>query len=126
VVTLAGGLALALLPGGLRLRAFLWPPLFAVAVDAAARWTGPPAWPERAARWLGERSYSLYLVHPVGLALGLWAWSVWHGPRLAGAALMLGCTALLFLAFYRVVERRFAVRGREVGPGVPAQGLGPW
>jgi peptidoglycan/LPS O-acetylase OafA/YrhL len=106
-VTLAAGLGLAFLPGGLRVRAFAWPLLFAVAVEWAARAGGPASLLERLARWVGERSYSLYLVHPVGLALGMWVYAGWQDGRAAGAAVMLCCTGLLF-----------------VGGGAPVRGPG--
>jgi peptidoglycan/LPS O-acetylase OafA/YrhL len=126
LLSVAGGLALAFAPGGLRLRALLWPPLLAAAVEAAARWRPGASWPERAGRWLGERAYSLYLVHPVGLALGAWAaaGSAW-GRGAAGPA-MLGFTALAFLGFHRLVERpvegwrrkRRSAQGARVQPSV--------
>jgi peptidoglycan/LPS O-acetylase OafA/YrhL len=119
LVTLAGGIAVALVPGGLRVRAFLWPVLFAAAVEAAARSQAGSAASRRPLRWLGERSYSLYLVHPVGLALAIVILPGWAAARGAGCAAMLFCTAAVFLAFYRLVERPFAVR-RATVPACPS------
>ncbi len=109
LVTVLGGIGLALVPGGLRVRAFLWPLLFAACVEAAARWRPGGGAAGRLAGWLGERSYSLYLVHPIGLALVIWLVPGWAQARGAAGVAMLVCTAAVFIAFYALIEQPFAV-----------------
>jgi len=112
LLSLGGGFVLGLWPGGLRVRVLLWPPMFAAAVEAAARWKPGSGLVQRLGCWVGVRSYSLYLVHPVGLALAIWLFRAWTTERGAACALMLASTGILFLVFYAWVERPFAMRAR--------------
>ena len=123
LATLLGGIGMALVPGALRIRAFLWPLLFAATVEAAARWSPGLGLAGRIGRWLGERSDSLYLVHPIGLATAMWLLPGWYGARGAAGAAMLVCTAVVLVAFYDLIEKPFAVqrsRKADAGSASPA------
>ncbi|MGY1708528.1 acyltransferase family protein [Geodermatophilus sp. SYSU D00758] len=96
--------------------------------SAVVRFLGTPAM-----RWLGRRSYGIYLVHPLALTAcakalpaGLPAHELWAG---------LGCLALTLLAAdlaHRLVEtpfirlgRRWSARPRSAPAPVPVAGAAP-
>lgn len=84
----------------------IWPPLFAWTLLRAAQLA-----PEgRATELLGHaglRSYSLYLVHPIGIGLAVYWLSLASAPPLVQLAGGLAAGWLLHLGFFRLVEQRF-------------------
>ncbi|TKJ35644.1 acyltransferase family protein [Blastococcus sp. CCUG 61487] len=96
-----------------------WPVLSAVAVIVAAH-HGGPAGAHRflslpAMRWLGARSYALYLWHWPVLVLYL-VLENRETPSAVGATVILGLSVLLAAVTYRLVERPTAERLRARRP----------
>lgn len=93
-----------------------WPLIILAAVRSSG-FTGQP-W-----RWLGERSYSIYLIHfPAHLAVRVFVFGDAVAPRehwLAASALAIGLTILLAHFSYRYVEQpaRRWIHGLGAKPG---------
>lgn len=94
----------------------VWPtvvaPLLFVAVVLSPTVRAAPVMARGVLPAIGSASYSIYLLHPVGLALGD-RFGAPHGV-LAGAAISLGATGVLALVGYRLVELPGIALGRRV------------
>ncbi len=99
--------------------AYTFATIASVAIVIAAlqpdpRLTGLTAWP---LRWLGERSYSLYLVHvPVLMVVGTFLTSI---EATARGTLAVGISIMLSMALYRFVEMPFRQRRTAARARVP-------
>jgi peptidoglycan/LPS O-acetylase OafA/YrhL len=105
------GVVVLRLPFGGAIQTAVWPALFALCIECACRLRVPePGAVVRATVWVGWTSYSLYLIHPVGLALGIFlanqAGAPWAATVLVG---LIGAIVVWTLFFYGV-ERPFLSR----------------
>lgn len=118
------GLGLILLPAELNLGAILGLTIFPVLVIAAPR----IAWlRHRALAWLGDRSYSIYLIHaPLYMAVNVIAFSgqpvttAWTWPTLLGAWLAVLLLSDASFRWFETPVRRWIIRPpRQTGSAAP-------
>lgn len=118
VITCAGVRA----PHGILLLALFGPIAYGVVVfmASAMRFSGR-GFVLPGLEWIGVRSYSLYLIHPIALTLvvALLRPSLRQWPVLQVGIAFVAAYALAVLYFV-LVERRFLYRGRAVTPGQTA------
>jgi peptidoglycan/LPS O-acetylase OafA/YrhL len=68
-------------------------------------------------RWIGERSYSLYLVHvPVFMLIGA---AIGPLSPVLGGSVSIGVSALVAIALYELIEQPFRVRRHAQSSGQP-------
>ena len=116
----AFGVAIVSFPMGGALRSTVWPLLFALAIELAARQKTSEGAVERGIFWIGHSSYTLYLTHPFALAVGIFAarslGAPWWGEALAGLA----ATIVVWVAFFYRVEKPFLHRAaKAAAPAAP-------
>ena len=115
IFALAGSLAVALVLADLGranlLFTYLCPPVFALALFVAAPMViRPQNSVDQTLVQLGRESYSLYLTHPIAIAIAT-AVTLSRGlPWYVAAALMLAFAFILSRAFFLTVERPFMIR----------------
>jgi peptidoglycan/LPS O-acetylase OafA/YrhL len=127
ILVLAGGLAVAVgltdLGRANLLFTYLGPPVFAFALFFGARISNEPhKWIDRNLVALGRESYSLYLTHPIALALATAAAMSLGLPWYVAAALMIVLALTLSRVFFSMIEYPFmcqasAMKALERGPG---------
>jgi peptidoglycan/LPS O-acetylase OafA/YrhL len=115
VFALAGALtiavALADLGGANLLFTYLCPPAFALALFVAAPMViRPQSSVDRTLVELGRESYSLYLTHPIAIAIATAVTLPLGLPLYVAAALMLSFALILSRAFFSTIERPFMIR----------------
>lgn len=103
----------AKLPHGILILYVCCPFLYGAVVFEMARMRPPSRWgPDRGLEWVGIRSYSLYLTHPMTLTLVAWltasGWPPWGQVALAlAAAYSVGWV------YFVIVESRFLSAGAQ-------------
>jgi peptidoglycan/LPS O-acetylase OafA/YrhL len=109
----------ARLPHGLLLLAVLGPLAYGVVVFVASsmKTAGGPD-PMRVLEWIGLRSYSLYLTHPIALTLAAVLLTRWVQGPAALATLAFASAYLMAALYFALVERRFLNPARR-GAGPP-------
>lgn len=108
------GVLVLSLPLGGAVQTIVWPILFAVCIELAARQRNSAgSGVSRAARsieWIGHTSYSLYLTHPIALAAVIYvARSRGASPAVETLTGLIGAV-VLWVAFFYGVERPFLSR----------------
>jgi peptidoglycan/LPS O-acetylase OafA/YrhL len=116
IAVVAGSAVAVTVPGGPVSNAVVVPlvvPVVSALLVWAACGASDPFLTSSVLRYLGRRSYAVYLWHPFALGVGVWA----VGPDLAALALGVGLTLLLAELSWRLVEAPFLRlrAGRAVG-----------
>ena len=122
--------AAAKLPHGILIMYVCCPFSYGAVVYVMARMRPPSRWGlDRGLEWVGIRSYSLYLTHPIALTLVAWltasGWPAWGKVALAlAAAYSIGWVYFVTVESRFLSPRRPQVlggRGAEAQPGPPPQ-----
>jgi peptidoglycan/LPS O-acetylase OafA/YrhL len=118
-----GACAVTKLPHGILIFYVCCPLSYGVVVFLMARMRPPARWGlERGLEWIGVRSYSLYLTHPMALTLVAWlttsAWPAWGKVALALAA----AYSVGWVYFVTVESRFLSPTPAQLSQGRGAQG----